>query len=66
MNNILTLDKMRNMHIDDIITLYQNGYTIEENVNNLEHRIVSTDVSVSTGSLFLIGTAVLVYILIRR
>lgn len=66
MSNVLTLDEMRNMNIDDIIALYRNGYKIEENVNNLEHRMVSTDVSVSTSSLFLIGAAVLIYMFIRR
>lgn len=67
MNNILTLEEMRNMNIDDIIGLYRNGYTIEENVNNLEPKIVSADISISTGSLFLLGVGVLAYIfLIRR
>jgi hypothetical protein len=72
MSNILTLNEMQNMNIEEIVDLYRNGYSIEENinernVNNLEPKIVSADVSVSTGSLFLIGAAVLVYMfLIRR
>lgn len=71
MNNVLTLNEMQNMNIDDIVGLYRNGYSIEENINernisNLEPKIVSTDVSVSTGSLFLIGAAVLVYMFIIK
>lgn len=72
MNNVLTLNEMQNMNIEEIIGLYRNGYSIEENinernVNNLEPKIVSADVSVSTGSLFLLGAVVLVYMfLIRR
>jgi hypothetical protein len=72
MSNILTLNEMQNMNIEEIVGLYRNGYSIEENINernvsNLEPKIVSADISVSTGSLFLIGAAVLAYIfLIRR
>ncbi len=63
---ILTLDNMRNMSIDEIVNLYRNGYTIEENVNNLEPKIVSADVTISTGSLLLIGIGVLAYLYITR
>ena len=71
MSNILTLNEMQNMNIEEIVDLYRNGYSIEENinernVNNLEPKIVSADVSVSTGSLFLIGAAVLVYMFLIR
>jgi hypothetical protein len=71
MNNVITLNEMQSMNIDDIIDLYRNGYTIEENVNeknisDLDPKIVSADISVSTGSLFLIGAAVLIYVLLRR
>lgn len=30
MTKILTLDDIKNMPIDDIITLYRNGYTLDE------------------------------------
>jgi hypothetical protein len=67
MDKIITLEEMRNMNIDDIISLYRNGYTIEENVNNLEPKIVSADVSISTSSLFIVGAGILAYMfLIRR
>lgn len=66
MDKVLTLEEMHNMNIDNIIDLYRNGYTIEENVNNLEPKIVSADISVSTGSLFLIGAAALVYLVFLR
>jgi hypothetical protein len=63
---------MQNMNIDEIVSLYRNGYTIEENINeknisDLDQKIVSADVSVSTSSLLLIGAVVLVYyMLIKR
>jgi transketolase N-terminal domain/subunit len=76
MSNILTLDEMHNMNIDDIVGLYRNGYIIEENLNeknsndtnldNLNPKIVSADVSISTGSLFLLGAAILLYMYIKR
>jgi hypothetical protein len=66
MSNILTLKEMHNMSIDEIVDLYRNGYAIEENVNNLEPKIVSADVSISTGSLFLVGAAILAYMFLIR
>lgn len=57
---------MHNMSIDEIVDLYRNGYAIEENVNNLEPKIVSADVSISTGSLFLVGAAILAYMFLIR
>ena len=66
MSNTLTLEEMHNMNIDEIVNLYRNGYTIEENVNNLEPKIVSADVSISTGSLFLIGAGILAYVFLIR
>jgi len=60
------------MNIDEIVNLYRNGYTIEENINdknigNLEPKIVSADVSISTSSLFIVGAGILAYMfLIRR
>jgi hypothetical protein len=71
MSNIITLEEMHNMNIDEIVGLYRNGYTIDENINdknisNLEPKIVSADVSISTGSLFLIGAGILAYVLLTR
>lgn len=66
MSNILALEEMRNMNIDEIVNLYRSGYTIEGNVNNLEPKIVSADVSISTGSLFLIGAGILAYVFLIR
>ena len=72
MSNIITLEEMHNMNIDEIVNLYRNGYTIEENINdknigNLEPKIVSADVSISTSSLFIVGAGILAYMfLIRR
>ena len=66
MSNTLTLEEMHNMNIDEIVNLYRNGYTIEENINNLEPKIVSADVSISTGSLFLIGAGILAYVFLIR
>ena len=66
MNNILTLEEMHNMSIDKIVDLYRNGYTIEENVGNLEPKIVSADVSISSGSILLIGAGILAYILLIK
>ena len=69
MNGILTLDNMRNMNIDEIVNLYRNGYTIDENINinNLDPKIVSAQgITISTGALLLIGAGVLAYILIIR
>jgi hypothetical protein len=66
MSNILTLEEMHNMNIDEIVNLYRNGYTIEENVNTLEPKIVSADVSISTGSLFIVGIGILAYVFLIR
>jgi transposase len=66
MSNILTLEEMHNMSIDEIVNLYRNGYTIEENVNYLEPKIVSADVSISTGSLLLVGAGILAYMFLIR
>jgi hypothetical protein len=71
MSNILTLEQMHNMNIDEIVNLYRNGYTIEENINdkninNLDPKIVSADVSISSGSLLLIGAGILAYVLFIR
>lgn len=66
MSNILTLEEMHNMSIDEIVNLYRNGYAIEENVNNLDSKIVSADVSISTGSLFLVGAGILAYMFLIR
>lgn len=71
MSNILTLEQMHIMNIDEIVNLYRNGYTIEENItdkniNNLDPKIVSADVSISSGSILLIGAGILAYILLIR
>jgi hypothetical protein len=66
MSDILTLEEMHNMNIDEIVNLYRNGYAIEENVNNLEPKIVSADVSISSGSLLLIGAGILAYVFLIR
>lgn len=71
MSNVLTLNEMQNMSTDEIVSLYRSGYTIEDsnsdkNIGNLDPKIVSADISVSTGSLFLVGAAVLIYMLIKR
>ena len=70
MNNVLTIDEMKNMSIDNIVNLYRYGYTIEENtinsMNNLDQKIVSADVMVSTGSLLLIGLGIFAYIYLKK
>lgn len=66
MNKVITLDEMRNMPIDSIVAMYRDGYTIEENINNLDTKIVSADVSISTGSLLIIGAGILAYMYIIR
>lgn len=67
MSNVLSLEEMKNMSIDDIVNLYRDGYMIEENVNSLGPEIVSAQgVTVSTGSLLLIGLGVLAYIFIKK
>jgi hypothetical protein len=71
MNKVLTLNEMQNMNIDEITGLYRDGYTIEENINeqnmeNLDPKIVSADVSISTGSLFVLGAAALIYIFVIK
>lgn len=30
-SDIISLDNLKNMHLDDIVTLYRNGYSIKEN-----------------------------------
>ena len=70
MNNVLTIDEMKNMSIDNIANLYRHGYTIEENTinstNDLDQKIVSADVMVSTGSLLLIGLGIFAYIYLKK
>ena len=71
MSKLLTLEQMQNMSIDNIINMYRDGYTIDENANipnidNLNHKIVSADISIGTGSLLLIGAGLLLYMYIRR
>ena len=67
MSNVLSLEEMKNMSIDDIVNLYRDGYTIEENINNLGPEIVSAQgITVSTGSLLLIGLGVLAYMFIKK
>lgn len=66
MNKVLNLAEMQNMSIDNIVALYREGYIIEENVNNLNPKIVSADVSVSTGSLLLIGLGIMAYIYLKK
>ncbi len=66
MSKALTLDEMRNMPIDSIVAMYRDGYTIGENVNNLDSKIVSADVSISTGSLLIVGVGILAYMYIIK
>lgn len=67
MSKVLSPEEMKNMSIDDIVNLYRNGYMIEENVNNLVPEIVSEQgITVSTGSLLLIGLGVLAYMFIKK
>lgn len=66
MSKVLNLAEMQNMSIDNIVALYRDGYTIEENVNNLDPKIVSADIAVSTGSLLLIGLGIMAYIYLKK
>lgn len=67
MSTVLSLEEMKNMSIDDIVNLYRDGYMIEENVSNLGPEIVSAQgITVSTGSLLLVGLGVLAYMFIRK
>lgn len=66
MNKILKLDEMKNMSIDDIVIMYRDGYIIEENVDSMNPKIVSADISVSTGSLLLIGLGIMAYLYLKK
>ncbi len=68
MIKLLMIDEMKNMSIEDIISMYRNGYTIEENVDNLNQKIISAQdgVTVSTGSLLLIGIGILAYFYLKK
>lgn len=68
MVNLLTIDQMRNMPIDDIISMYRNGYMIEENLNDLNPKIESVQggITVSTGAILLIGIGVFAYIYLKK
>lgn len=70
MNNILTLEQMINMSTDDIINAYRNGYTLEDdnnNVNNSNQKIVSAEgISVGADAILLIGLGVLAYLYIKK
>ncbi len=71
MSQILTLEQIRNMSTDDIVNAYRNGYTLEQNSNNVEdlnNKIVSAQdgVTVSTGALLLIGLGVVAYMFIKQ
>lgn len=61
-DKIITIESMESMSIDEIVNLYQNGYRVEENINNLSPNIVAAQgITVSTGALFLIGLGVVAY-----
>ena len=71
MSRVITLEQMQNMPIDNIVNMYRDGYTIDENVNNqntdsLNPKIVSAGISISTGSLLLVGAGLLLYMYLRR
>lgn len=76
MTKVLTIDEIRNMSIDNIISMYRDGYTIEENVNNtveenvnnLSPKIVSAQdgINVSTGAILIIGIGVLAFLYLKR
>ena len=71
MSKLITLEQMQNMPIDNIVNMYRDGYTIDENVNNLNadnlnQKIVSADISISTGSLLLVGAGLLLYMYLKR
>lgn len=71
MSKVITLEQMQNMSIDNIVNMYRDGYAIDENVNgpnidSLNHKIVSADISISTGSLLLVGAGLLLYMYLRR
>ena len=71
MSKVITLEQMQNMPIDNIVSMYRDGYTIDENANHsnidsLNPKIVSADISISTGSLLLVGAGLLIYMYLRR
>jgi len=74
MSKVLTINEMQNMSIDNIISMYRDGYTIGENEsniveeNNLSPKIVSAQdgVSVSTGAILIIGIGILAFLYLKR
>ena len=63
-DKIIKLELMRNMSIDQIVDLYKNGYKIE----HTSPTIVTTQggISISAGSLLLIGIGILAYLYIKK
>ena len=74
MSKVLTINEMQNMSIDNIISMYRDGYTIGENEsniveeNNLSPKIVSAQdgISVSTGAILIIGIGILAFLYLKR
>jgi len=68
MNNVLTINEMKNMSIDEIVNMYRNGYKVEENVTNLNPKIVSAQdgIAVSTGAMLLIGLGIVAYMYLKK
>jgi hypothetical protein len=56
------------MSIDEIVNMYRNGYTVEENVTNLNPKIVSAQdgIAVSTGAMLLIGLGIVAYMYLKK
>lgn len=65
-NMTIKLDSMKDMSIDQIVELYKNGYRIEEMSQTSTIATASSDITVSSGAIFLIGAAVLIYMLLKR
>ena len=60
----IKLESMKGMSIDQIVELYKNGYRIED--ASSEPKIMTQDVTVSTGSLFLIGLGLVAYLILKK
>jgi len=65
-DKIIKLESMKDMSIDQILELYKNGYRIEETSPMHNIATASSDISVSSGAIFLIVAGILAYLIIKR
>ena len=62
---MIKLESMKDMSIDQIVELYKSGYRIES--TSPSHKIETTDgITISSGSILLIGIGVFAYMFLKR